>query len=722
MQISHVENLTVCICEYCGSQLTLPSLDDEQKIFRYNRANQYRLQNDYDVARQQFDMLLNYSKEDSEIYWSILLCEYGIEYVQDPSTGKRIPTCHRTVASPISSNPNYLSALKFASEEARTLYQKEAEVIDHLQKDILSVSQTVEPYDIFICYKESDDNGSRTIDSVAAQEIYDRLEQNGYRVFFSRQTLRSVPGTAYEPYIYAALKSSRVMIVVGSQRKYLESPWVKNEWNRFLAQIQAGEKKLLIPAYKGMSPYDLPDALGPFQAQNLNDLGYYQDLMAGIDRFLGKEKKQQVSANIYGYLEVGFQHLCMEDRNKAMTFFETANALDPECCFPYLGLIAADAPEKKKYYYEKFVSLSTAEDKEKMKEYLTKCKKIVPEYLMTFLSFDDAERAWVCLDIADVDYNVIIDGYTPLCYAIKTKNNEIVQAICRGSSVNLDMSCCGDTLTPLAAACESSNLEILEMLLNAGASPNISYQIPNTQMRSLPIGTCIEQNFADGVQKLLEHGAGVEKEYDPCGVPLAHAIQKGRQRICDILLKNGADMNRMSRGIPVFVNMIYAENSSMIQYCHQHGADFEKGIPYESRTIDLIYFSLYSGHTRYLKEIIENGGKRLYLYDMKKLRGSIWRKKIIFAIFMLVLFCIIFWLLHAFFYDLVHAFEDRETGEQNPLGLWTVLTLSGIAWAFPCHFFKSVSFTMDDVYQKNIHNYQLLKPYWEGSVIYGKDN
>ncbi len=91
MQLSHIENLTVCTCEYCGSKITLPNLDDEQKIFRYNRGNQYRLQNDYDGARQQFDSLLNYSKDDSEIYWSILLCDYGIEYVKDPQTKKEFP-------------------------------------------------------------------------------------------------------------------------------------------------------------------------------------------------------------------------------------------------------------------------------------------------------------------------------------------------------------------------------------------------------------------------------------------------------------------------------------------------------------------------------------------------------------------------------------------------------------------------------------------------------
>ena len=721
MQISHTENLTVYTCEYCGSKLTLPSLDDEQKMFRYNRANQYRLQNDYDAARQQFDVLLNYSKKDSEIYWSILLCEYGIEYVKDPVTGRRIPTCHRTVASSIFNNPNYLSAIKFASsEEAKTLYQEEAAEIERLQKEILSVSQTVEPYDIFICYKENDDNGARTIDSVAAQDIYDKLEQNGYRVFFSRQTLKSVPGTSYEPYIYAALKSSKVMIVVGSQRKYLESPWVKNEWNRFLAQMRGGEKKLLIPAYKGMSPYDLPDELAPFQAQNLNDLGYYQDLIAGIDRFLGKQKNQAVPENIIGYLESGFQNLSMNDKQKALTLFETANILNPECCFPYLGLMITDAPEKKKYYYDKFVSLSTSEDEKKWKEYLAKCKKVVPEYLMAFLSFNDSERAKICLDIPDIDLNIIIDEYTPLCYAIKIENIEIAQMICRNTSVNLNMLCCGDTMTPLAIACEIRNVEMLESLLEAGASPNIYYQISNTEMRTLPIGTCIEQNFIMGVQKLLSYGANIKKEYDPYGVPLAHAIRKNRQTICDILLANQADINQTSKGIPVFANMIYAENFAMIRYCHEHGANFEKPISYENRMVDLIYFTIYTERTHCLKEIIEHGGRQLYLNDMKHLRKSIYRGRIIFIVFMLLLFCTIFWLLHTFF-DFVHAF-DRETGKNDPRGFWIILILSSIIVSFPYRFLKCIFFTEDEGHQQKLINYQILKVYWKGAKNYKKEN
>ena len=720
MQLSHIENLTVCTCEYCGSKITLPNLDDEQKIFRYNRGNQYRLQNDYDGARQQFDSLLNYSKDDSEIYWSILLCDYGIEYVKDPQTKKRIPTCHRTIASPITKNPNYISAIKFASsDEARELYQQEAAEIDRLQKDILSISQTVDPYDIFICYKESDDNGARTIDSVIAQELYDKLQQDHYRVFFSRQTLKTVPGTTYEPYIYAALESSKVMIVIGSQRKFLESPWVKNEWNRFLAQIQRGAKKLLIPAYKGMSPYDLPDELGPFQAQDLNTLGYYQDLIAGINRFLGKEKREP-AANIYGYLEVGFQNLSMGDKSKALTFFETANTLEPNSSLPYLGLLITDAPSKQEFFYQKFSSLFSPEEKEKEIHYLTLCKQFIAEYFTLFLRFEDDERAKECLQIPNANFNVEINGYLPICYAIDKQNIEVVKTLCYHPSVDLNALCSDQTISPLGLACQKKNEDLIDLLLEAGAAPNISYKMPNSKNRMLPLGTCIDKGFVTGVKKLMEHGASVNTEYDPYGLPLAHAIQMGQLQICDILLEHGAKINQTSRGIPVFMNMIYAKDSSMVAYCHDHGADFNIQIPYGDKTVDLIYYVAYENRTKYLKEIIYHVGADIYFSDMKHLRNKIYKKRIIFTILSIIVFVIIFRLLYSFF-DMVSAFNDRKTGETNPLGIPVVLTLSGIISGFPINFFKKI-ILWDESYENTLSMYQLLHPYWNEAKIYGKDN
>ena len=44
---------------------------------------------------------------EAEAYWGLVLCRYGIEYVEDPRTKKMIPTCHRTIPKPIFDDSDY---------------------------------------------------------------------------------------------------------------------------------------------------------------------------------------------------------------------------------------------------------------------------------------------------------------------------------------------------------------------------------------------------------------------------------------------------------------------------------------------------------------------------------------------------------------------------------------------------------------------------------------
>ena len=53
------EGMTVCECEYCGTQQTLPKLDDERKINLYDRANHFRRNNEYDKASNIYEQILN---------------------------------------------------------------------------------------------------------------------------------------------------------------------------------------------------------------------------------------------------------------------------------------------------------------------------------------------------------------------------------------------------------------------------------------------------------------------------------------------------------------------------------------------------------------------------------------------------------------------------------------------------------------------------------------
>ena len=169
------------------------------------------------------------------------------------------------------------------------LYEKEAATINEIQKGILAISCQEEPYDVFICYKETDENGERTHDSVDATDLYYELTEMGYKVFFSRITLEDKLGTAYEPYIFAALNSAKIMVVLGSKPEYFNAVWVKNEWSRFLSLMKTDRKRTLIPAYRNMDPYNLPKEFSHLQALDMNKLGFMSDLTRGIKKIIGDE-------------------------------------------------------------------------------------------------------------------------------------------------------------------------------------------------------------------------------------------------------------------------------------------------------------------------------------------------------------------------------------------------------------------------------------------------
>lgn len=281
---------TIATCEYCGTAQTVPAIDDDKRARLYNRANQYRMDCQFDKAYAAYESIVNDQPDEAEAYWGMLLSEYGVEYVDDPKTGKKVPTCHRTLTRSVTSSANYKAACQYADAESRILYEDDAAVLDALQKQILNASAREEPYDVFICYKESDEAGNRTADSVLAQDIYDALTAKGMRVFFSRISLEDKLGQDYEPCIFAALNSAKVMLMVTTSSDHCSAVWVKNEWKRYLDFMKNDPSKTLIPVYKDISPYTLPDEFARFQAQDMGKLGAIQDLVRGVEKILGGRK------------------------------------------------------------------------------------------------------------------------------------------------------------------------------------------------------------------------------------------------------------------------------------------------------------------------------------------------------------------------------------------------------------------------------------------------
>ncbi len=352
------ENQTTAVCEYCGTQQTLPKLDDDRRANLYDRANHFRRNNEFDKAMSIYENILNEDSSDAEAYWSLVLCRYGIEYVEDPTTHKRVPTVNRAQFTSIFDDDNYKSALQYADGYQKSIYEQEATAINEIQKGILAISQKEEPFDVFICYKETDNNGRRTPDSVLANDLYYQLKNEGFKVFFSRITLEDKLGTAYEPYIFAALNSAKVMVVLGTKPEYYNAVWVKNEWSRYLALVkQSGGKKVLIPAYRDMDPYDLPEEFSHLQAQDMSKLGFMQDLIRGIKKLVQNNTPKATAketvivssgnANTAPLLKRAFMYLEDEEWHSADEYCEKVLDQDPENALAYLGKLMAELHVRK---------------------------------------------------------------------------------------------------------------------------------------------------------------------------------------------------------------------------------------------------------------------------------------------------------------------------------------------------------------------------------------
>ena len=284
--ISVNADMTVGTCQYCGSVMTLPHIDSDKKARLFNRANEYRRNNEFDKAYDAYNLIAAEDGEEPEAYWGMLLSEYGVEYVEDPSTKKMIPTCHRTKTGSVVDSSNYKLAYERADIESKLIYKDEAEEIDRIQRKILAISKKEDPYDIFICYKETDENGERTQDSVLAYDIYNELVKQGFRVFYSKISLENKLGVDYEPYIYAALNSAKVLLVVSTSSDNVEAVWVKNEWNRYLRFMEDDNFKTLIPVFKDMDVTELPKELSSLQGVDFSKVGAMQDLIHAITKLL----------------------------------------------------------------------------------------------------------------------------------------------------------------------------------------------------------------------------------------------------------------------------------------------------------------------------------------------------------------------------------------------------------------------------------------------------
>lgn len=280
------------ICPACDA-IKPEEISNEEVTLLYNAAQKLRVQEFDDAEEAYLDIIQKYPKQH-EAYWGYVCSHYGIKMEED-FDGKCVPTCCFPSIDSFLKDKNYKKALEYATEDTKAWYKEKAEYIERVRKEWVEKVKGEEAYDIFISYKDSDEEHGidRTEDSINALELYNHLARQGYRVFYSRESLRDKIGEKYEPYIFNALNTSKVMILYGSSVDYINSTWVKNEWHRYLKKIENGEKRdgSLLVVCDGFSPNELPKILASKQCLDGKSKKLYVDIDNYLKQLFSKEDK-----------------------------------------------------------------------------------------------------------------------------------------------------------------------------------------------------------------------------------------------------------------------------------------------------------------------------------------------------------------------------------------------------------------------------------------------
>lgn len=332
-------------CDSCFCISVIPSITDEQRMDRNNRGIDFRRARKFDDALAEFSAIVKDNPKDAQAHWDMMLSRYGINYEKDFRTGQYIPTCDRLNQISVYEDPDYKAALRCAVGKDKTYYQEQAEHIEKIRIGMMALAAKAEAYDVFICFKDIVDGtvDQRTEDSHFAHELYMELTNKGYRVFFSRVTLKQEHlGQEWEPVIYAALNTAKIMLVVGTSRANMESPWVKNEWTRFLRVREKDKTKSIITCYdsRSMAPSEIPAELAALEFIDLRDNAFYKYIQQTVFTHCSKAETrvnpgtQKSAAN---FAKRALQSLEDGDWDKADEMLEEALNLDPENGEAHLG-------------------------------------------------------------------------------------------------------------------------------------------------------------------------------------------------------------------------------------------------------------------------------------------------------------------------------------------------------------------------------------------------
>lgn len=212
--------------------------------------------------------------------------------------------------------------------------------------------------EVFISFKNTDFSGNPTPDREVAHQLYDELNSRGIHTFFSDATLMSLGQSVYKKAIDEALEMTKIMVVIASNKDFLESQWVKYEWESFHQDILSGMKKnaQIVPYVSALSREQTPRSLRDFQTFHIGThevsavADFVQNALAetekqdlAISEFSKEERMNAKSALASKRVR---QSLYSSDTNREYDRLRVQSKNTHECDMSVLNKVRASMPNR----------------------------------------------------------------------------------------------------------------------------------------------------------------------------------------------------------------------------------------------------------------------------------------------------------------------------------------------------------------------------------------